>query len=482
MTDYLIESTVWMSVSLLIYFLILRKHVSFRFNRFFLVCSLLLSQLIHWVSVPIVVQSAEPKTVSVSQWSTSVKQTVTVSSHEFEHALEASSSIDKIWIVYLVGLGISLLLLFAQLYKYYIIRQYSRMHLIHGYKVFTNACISSPFSFLGGIYCSDISLVNDHPDIFLHEKAHIDSKHSFDLLLIGIIKIILWFNPLVYIYQKVLRQEHEFEADASVIRSGYDSRDYLHKVVNYSANREFALASSFSYASLKNRIHMISKKHNNNKSRIAIALSATLITLFTLACDFQQAPGESIQGQFTVVIDPGHGGKDPGATGQGPNEKELTMKLAKDVAEDLNRSGSYRVVLTRKDNNQDITLQQRSEMANGSDLFLSLHYEKHENEKEDMLIAIYHDRNRYSERSLEIANSFKSFFRSDLISAPYRRVEVGYSDYYVLTQSKSPAVMLNVGYLSNQKRLDYLTSEEGHLEVKQTIVRAIQAAMQNVAK
>jgi N-acetylmuramoyl-L-alanine amidase len=75
-----------------------------------------------------------------------------------------------------------------------------------------------------------------------------------------------------------------------------------------------------------------------------------------------------------VVIDPGHGGHDPGATGTGFREKTLALGLARALRDELVRAGGIRVALTR-DEDKFLVLGERAEIARqlGADLFLSIH-------------------------------------------------------------------------------------------------------------
>ncbi|NBO19338.1 MAG: N-acetylmuramoyl-L-alanine amidase, partial [Proteobacteria bacterium] len=80
-------------------------------------------------------------------------------------------------------------------------------------------------------------------------------------------------------------------------------------------------------------------------------------------------------GKPMVVIDPGHGGVDPGASGdQGSIEKDIVLEYAETLKAKLLKSGNYRVVLTR-DSDEFIMLRQRVEIArsNGASIFISLH-------------------------------------------------------------------------------------------------------------
>jgi N-acetylmuramoyl-L-alanine amidase len=82
------------------------------------------------------------------------------------------------------------------------------------------------------------------------------------------------------------------------------------------------------------------------------------------------APDDS----FVVVIDPGHGGIDPGAVRDGVEEKDMMLKMAQALAEALRRSGQAQVVLTRT-SDEFVSLPGRVDMAHaaGADLFISLH-------------------------------------------------------------------------------------------------------------
>jgi N-acetylmuramoyl-L-alanine amidase len=75
-----------------------------------------------------------------------------------------------------------------------------------------------------------------------------------------------------------------------------------------------------------------------------------------------------------VVIDAGHGGQDPGAAGQSSHEKDLTLAAAQTLKARLERSGRYKVVLTR-DHDVYVPLEQRVRIARkaNADLFISLH-------------------------------------------------------------------------------------------------------------
>ena len=86
------------------------------------------------------------------------------------------------------------------------------------------------------------------------------------------------------------------------------------------------------------------------------------------------APKEAPKAKRVIVIDAGHGGKDPGAIGIGAREKDVTLASARILKAQLEKTGRYRVVLTR-DKDEFVPLEQRVRIARkaGADLFISLH-------------------------------------------------------------------------------------------------------------
>ncbi|WP_298847668.1 N-acetylmuramoyl-L-alanine amidase [uncultured Ruegeria sp.] len=90
--------------------------------------------------------------------------------------------------------------------------------------------------------------------------------------------------------------------------------------------------------------------------------------------DLPQAPSRSADRPLRVMLDPGHGGIDPGAEIDDVDEKTLMLTFARELREVLLRSGGYEVVLTRVDD-QFVSLERRIALAHraGADLFISLH-------------------------------------------------------------------------------------------------------------
>ncbi len=123
-------------------------------------------------------------------------------------------------------------------------------------------------------------------------------------------------------------------------------------------------------------------------AHLRVALAPTDAESFAAASGAPDRPGwdrapraqaqprarDSGAGRMVVVLDPGHGGIDPGAEREGVNEKTLMLRFARELKEELVRAGGFEVVLTREDDSF-VSLERRVAIAHrvGADLFLSLH-------------------------------------------------------------------------------------------------------------
>ncbi|MCG8592658.1 MAG: N-acetylmuramoyl-L-alanine amidase [Proteobacteria bacterium] len=189
----------------------------------------------------------------------------------------------------------------------------------------------------------------------------------------------------------------------------------------------------------------------------------------------------------TVVLDPGHGGKDPGAIGvSGLREKDVNLALAKRLRKRLERNG-YRVVLTRE-GDQTLDLEQRTALAEsvGGDLFISLHanaarrrqrrgfeiyyldknHERHtlnvaarENGVDrDEIDALQHSlaRLRVSEAS-DHSRTLASFVHDAVFAGIPRRYRglpdlgVKTGPFYVLFLASMPAILVETGFVTNRE-------------------------------
>lgn len=162
-----------------------------------------------------------------------------------------------------------------------------------------------------------------------------------------------------------------------------------------------------------------------------------------------------------IVIDAGHGGKDHGAE----NNDELESKIVESIAKKiklLNVKDNVEIILLREDDSF-IGLNERVDKINEINpaLLISLHVNASKNSNENGVNAYVSSQNEFYEKSLEAANKL-----IDKISNSYlAKGEVSNANLFVIKNSKCPAVILEVGYLSNENDKAYITSEKGKNEI-----------------
>jgi N-acetylmuramoyl-L-alanine amidase len=217
----------------------------------------------------------------------------------------------------------------------------------------------------------------------------------------------------------------------------------------------------------------------------------------------------------TVVIDPGHGGKDPGAVANGLQEKHIVLDVAHKLGDYIENRLGLEVIYTRTDD-RFIALEERGHLANraGGDLFISLHANAFRSasvegtetyflgrsktdaarrvmRKENSVVQEYEENpERYDEYGAEAfvkgelflsANMQFSEEFASLVQAQFKnRVRrhsrgVHQAGFYVLWSASMPSVLVELGYLTNPREARYLNSDRGQTYLASGIFRAVRA-------
>lgn len=259
------------------YYLFLERERIFKFNRIFL-----LSTLIFAYITPFIPFNAPFKTA--------VKPNLIIGDAvlEFQPSVmnNASTEIDYVQFLLIGYLVISLF--FLMKFMYSIIRILFLKGEKRNYKNQKILIIDqnyAPFSFLDTIYFNQKYLINDQIDerIFLHEKCHIEEKHSVDILFIEFLKIFSWFNPALFFFKKAMITNHEFLADEYVLQNNYDISNYQHLILNeIKTSQSFNLTHQFDFNNTKKRFIMMTSKNSRFIGLKKFALLPILAILFVL--------------------------------------------------------------------------------------------------------------------------------------------------------------------------------------------------------
>ena len=143
----------------------------------------------------------------------------------------------------------------------------------------------APFSWMKDIVISQKDLDENGREILIHELAHIQNRHSWDLLVADICIFFQWFNPASWLLKQELQNIHEYEADETVIEKGVDAKQYQLLLIKKAVGtRLYSMANSFNHSKLKKRITMMLKEKSNPWARLkylyVLPLAAIAVTAF----------------------------------------------------------------------------------------------------------------------------------------------------------------------------------------------------------
>ena len=137
--------------------------------------------------------------------------------------------------------------------------------------------LDSAFTFRQTIYLPLHLPIDWNNKILLHEYNHVKQRHSIDILLIEGLKIVLWFQPLLYVYQQQIALNHEFLADDTLNTSKQETQAYLQLLLTQTYQyQELPLSSSFNFNLTKKRFTMLTRTNKPLQNTFAVISTLTL--------------------------------------------------------------------------------------------------------------------------------------------------------------------------------------------------------------
>lgn len=128
----------------------------------------------------------------------------------------------------------------------------------------------SPYSLGRYAVLSEEDYRDNLHEVVLHEKAHCGQGHIYDLVLVSVVEILFWFNPLLKLFRRELSELHEYQADRQVLAQGVDAADYQMLIIKKSVGAQkfkWATHLSNTYRQTKKRIVMMNRENGQNRSR-----------------------------------------------------------------------------------------------------------------------------------------------------------------------------------------------------------------------
>lgn len=282
--NFLLESFICIGAFYLLYELLQKKETCFKYNRFYLLATAFLSLLIPVINIQLQTNSEALHTLTV-------EQVVYLPEVVIGNNSQASTTLWHLWpwaLLFMYGFGVLFFLIKNgfELFKIFkIINTHS--HTLQGKtKIIPTEGKLPTFSFLNYVFWDNSNQLNEQEKeyILAHERIHINHWHSLDLILMEILGIVFWFNPIIRLYKRALAETHEYIADQQTVSSAENKDLYKKTLVKQSLHQmNFALGHHFNKSQILKRIRMIeiSRKTNWLKLTIVIPIIGALLLVFS---------------------------------------------------------------------------------------------------------------------------------------------------------------------------------------------------------
>ena len=268
--EYILKSTIFLSLFILVYRSLLKKETFFKLNRFLLLSAIIISCLI--LPTNNIIHQTGISGIKQIYLNEVIINTGITSYSRFYQADFIQLIID----FYLFITAILFIRFIIQLLQIFNIFLKSNTSEKAANIIFTDKYPS--FSFFNFIFINN-KTSNDYEKIIQHEMIHVNQFHTFDIILTEIICIIHWFNPVILLYKKSFREIHEYLADEGVIKNGTDKKVYQFLLLSVAKeiidNKPINNFNSI----IKKRIIMMSKQKSSVSNLVKYGLVLPLICM-----------------------------------------------------------------------------------------------------------------------------------------------------------------------------------------------------------
>ena len=299
MIQYVLECVAFQLLFLMIYDFFLKKETFFQWNRAYLIVTYALSLLLPWVKIEAFSTELPATFQGYSDFLWSLEQSpVTVGT-----TIDSDLHVSWQQVFFLTGIVIATFWFLIKLWRLYQLRRKGE---VTYFKHFTQIVLphsNEAFSFFRSIFLGDEVLKKEYNVIVSHELVHIRQRHSLDLLFFELMRIVGWFNPLVYIYQQRITELHEFIADAHVPKTERKAHyNLLLSQVFESGNISF-VNHFFKNSLIKKRIVMLQKSKSKKVWQLKYLLLVPLVLgmLFYTSCEQNEKEGLKSEEEATAL-------------------------------------------------------------------------------------------------------------------------------------------------------------------------------------
>ncbi|MCF7559935.1 M56 family metallopeptidase [Sabulilitoribacter multivorans] len=279
MVHYILQTIAFQVFFLLVYDVLLKKETFFNWNRVYLLATVLLSLILPFVKIE-GFKYAIPQNFIVSLPEVILGQPQSINNLPFEatSVISESTTLFTWKNAFYVGVFIAFTIFLFKLFKILTLMYKSPKIKMGKLKLVQLIKSNAAFSFFNYIFLGEGLNDKEKETILKHELVHVNQKHTLDLLFFEVLRIVFWFNPLVYIYQNKMMVLHEFIADAEAVKHQNKSAYYQNLLAQVFETKSMSFINPFFKQSLiKKRITMLQKSKSKQINLLKYALLVPMV-------------------------------------------------------------------------------------------------------------------------------------------------------------------------------------------------------------
>lgn len=211
-------------------------------------------------------------------------------------------------VLYGLTAAASIILILLNIIRIRRLRRHSRLTRMNDWTLAESDRIQTPFSFLRTVYMGLSYTPSEHRMILTHEASHVRHRHSYERIVLSVLRSLLWFNPFLWMAEKDLREVQEWEADHDVLDKGNDLTLYRIAIFKQLFGYNPDISSGLNCSITKKRFIMMTKTQPGRHAalRLAAAIPLLTATFFAFGCGIRvqtpQAPAQNISGTDTTSV------------------------------------------------------------------------------------------------------------------------------------------------------------------------------------
>jgi bla regulator protein blaR1 len=283
---YIIKTIICSGLLIMVYSVILEKEKTHKFNRFFLLLSMILPLIMPLIQI-VFLSFKTPVLESID----AINKNSHTMTYSQQQVFETSNNLvsNVLLFIYCFTTSIFAFRFIRNIHQLLTKIRSTKKILWNGVNILLVKESIGMHTFLNNIFVNQRDYENPslETELFTHELAHAKQKHSLDVIFIEILQIFLWFNPFLILYKRAIKLNHEFLADDFVIRTHSNIKKYQKLLLStVSSNNRMSMISCFNFLITKKRMLMMTQQRSTKKILLKqLALVPLLVFILLLSCE-----------------------------------------------------------------------------------------------------------------------------------------------------------------------------------------------------